>query len=95
MNQKFLKALMLLDHGSLDRGEATLREVITQAEQENDKVSLIQGLVCLGDVLFTLDRAPEGLPFLERALSEGQDDDLDDVCDSELARAKELIGSTS
>lgn len=48
-SQKFQKALLLLDRGALERGEALLREVIIEAQ--DDLVTLIQSLVCLGDFL--------------------------------------------
>nr|WP_132454852.1 hypothetical protein [Paraburkholderia sp. BL8N3] len=87
--QKFQKALMLLDRGALDRGEEILRDVVVEAERESDPVALVQGLVCLGDLLFEVGRSSEARPFLKRALEETRDDDL---LGHEFARAKELLG---
>ncbi|CAB3774216.1 MULTISPECIES: hypothetical protein [Burkholderia] len=86
--QKFQKALMLLDRGAVDRGEAILREVIVEAEHESDEVALVQGLVCLGDLLYELDRKSEARSYLERALKNRRDDD---VLAYEFARAAELL----
>ncbi|QVN17064.1 hypothetical protein [Burkholderia pyrrocinia] len=74
--QQFQKALMLLDRGAIDRGEATLRQVIVDAVHEPDQLAFVQGLVCLGDLLFETSRSMEARPFLEQALKEVRDDDL-------------------
>ncbi|MDR6382936.1 hypothetical protein [Paraburkholderia caribensis] len=87
--QKFQKALMLLDRGVLDGGEEILRDVVADAGHESDQVALVQGLVCLGDLLFEVGRSSEGRAFLERALQETRHDD---VLAREFARAKELLG---
>ncbi|KEZ00750.1 hypothetical protein GQ57_39115 [Burkholderia sp. MSh2] len=79
---------MLLDRGAVDRGEAILREVIVEAEHESDEVALVQGLVCLGDLLYELDRKSEARSYLERALKNRRDDD---VLAYEFARAAELL----
>jgi len=86
--QKFQKALMFLDRGAVDRGEEVLRQAIPDAEQENDQVALIQGLVCLGDLLYETARPEEARPLLERALQHQRDDDL---LAYEFARARELL----
>lgn len=87
--QQFQKALMFLDRGAIDRGEATLRQVIVDAAHENDQVALVQGLVCLGDLLYEIARSTEARPFLEQALKETRNDDL---LAREFARATELLG---
>jgi hypothetical protein len=86
--QKFQKALMLLDRGAVGRGEEVLREVINDAKGEDDQIALIQGLVCLGDLLFDGGRSSEARVFLQQALRETRPDDL--LAD-EFARAKELL----
>ncbi|WP_027016583.1 tetratricopeptide repeat protein [Comamonas composti] len=90
--QKFQKALMLLDRGAVDRGEVILREVVTESESDGDVIALVQGLVCLGDLLHELGRPSEARPFLERALQEKRDDDL---LAQEFERAKELLSKIS
>lgn len=86
--QKFQKALMLLDRGALDRGEETLRQVVVESEHEGDQIALVQGLVCLGDLLYDTGRSSEARSLLERALKEIRQDD---VLAKELNRAKELL----
>ena len=90
--QKFQKALMLLDRGVVDRGEATLREAVTASESEGDVIVLVQVLVCLGDFLYESGRLSEARPLLERALQEKRDDDL---LAQEFERAEELLSSIS
>lgn len=87
-HQKFQKALMLLDRGALERGEETLRQVLVESVREGDQVALIQGLVCLGDLLHNTGRSSEARPFLERALKEIRQDD---VLAKEFDRARELL----
>ncbi len=86
--QKFQKALMLLDRGLLDRGEEALRQVVVESEQQGDQVALVQGLVCLGDLMHETGRPSEARPLLERALRETRDDDL---LAREFGRARELL----
>ena len=54
---------------------------------------LVQGLVCLGDLLQQTGRSSESRPFLERALQQKLDDDLDDLLDWEFDRARELLSA--
>jgi hypothetical protein len=86
--QTFHKALMLLDRGSTARGEALLRDVIGEAEARHDDVVLVQGLVCLSELLCEAGRAGEARPLLERALAIRRDDDGLAV---EFERAKALL----
>ena len=86
--QTFHKALMLLDRGSTARGEALLRDVIGEAEARQDDVALVQGMVCLGELLCATGRADEARPLLERALAIRRDDDGVAV---ELQRARALL----
>lgn len=88
VRQKFQKALMLLDRGEPDRGEETLREVVVESEHEGDQIALVQGLVCLGNLLHDTQRPSEARPFLERALKEMRQDD---VLARELNIARELL----
>jgi hypothetical protein len=90
-SQKFQKALMLLDRGAIERGEALLREVVTEAEGQDDQVTLVQGLLCLGELLVEVGRVLEARDCLERALTQGERND--DVVAYELARARELLGN--
>ena len=86
--QKFSKVLMLLDRGQIERGEQLLRGVIEEAETENDQITLIRGLVVLGELLCEVGRSTDATPFLQRATSlEGEDD----MVAVELERAKKLL----
>jgi len=79
---------MLLDRGALDRGEEVLRQVVVDSESEGDQIALVQGLVCLGDLLHETGRSSEARPFLERALRETREDDL---LATEFERARQLL----
>src|SRR6185295_18981147 len=91
VRQKYQKALMLLDRGAFERGEEVLRQVVS--ESEGDATMLVEGLVCLGDLLQQTGRSSESRPFLERALQQKLDDELDDLLDWELDRARELLSA--
>ncbi|AVR96422.1 hypothetical protein [Pseudoduganella armeniaca] len=88
VRQKFQKALMLLDRGAIDRGEETLREVISESETMGDEVAFVQGLICLGDLLYETGRLSEARPLLERAVQKKRDDDL---LSKEFDRANMLL----
>lgn len=87
---EFQKALLLLDYGKLDKGREKLECVITQAENEKDTVTLVQSLVCLGDLLIEIGAFQKAAPLLIRALTYRRDDD---VLEYELNRASELLSS--
>ena len=84
----FHNAVLLLDRGEPGRGEELLRQTITEAERGNDRIALVQALVCLGDLLCSTGRQLEGRPFLEKALVE--DAGEDDLLSYELERARQL-----
>ena len=90
---QFQKALMLLDRGIVDRGEALLRQVIDTAECEGDDINLLQGLVCLGEFLHQTDRHSEARPYLTKAVQKIQShhDDYDDLLAYEYTRAQEIL----
>lgn len=89
-NIEFQKALLLLDYGKLDKGREKLELVIFQAENEKDTITLVQSLVCLGDLLIELGLFQEAEPLLNRALTYRNDDD---VLAYEFNRASELLSS--
>lgn len=91
IRQHFQKALMLLDHGDIDRGETILRQVIVDAGNEDDQVALVQSLVCLGNLLYETSRHSEARPYLEQALQVKGDDDLDDLLSYEFEKAREIL----
>ncbi|KVQ18669.1 hypothetical protein [Burkholderia cepacia] len=88
--QTFRKALMLLDHGMTDRGEAVLHLALTEAEQEGDRVVLAQSLVALGDLMCETSRSGSARPFLERALAAARDLDTG-LLACERGRAERLL----
>ena len=91
---EFRKSLLLLDRGQAEKGRETLEQVIPHAEAEQDTVTLVQSLVCLGDLLVELDALDEARSLLGRALAYADDPDLeesDDVLGYEFARATELL----
>lgn len=55
----FLKALLQLDRGKYEEGEATLKMAIEQAESKGNIITQISALVCLGDLLQNKDAAPK------------------------------------
>jgi predicted Zn-dependent protease len=66
---EFQKALLLLDRGELERGRQKLKDVIYQANDNNDTVTLIQSLVCFGELLLEQGSPEEATGILNRALS--------------------------
>lgn len=91
-SQEFQKALLLLDYGKIEKGEEKLKYVISQAESENDDLTLVRALVCLGDLLSELGKNDEARIFLTKALSYKRDDD---VLAYEFNRAAELLSLNS
>ncbi|VWB48471.1 DUF7716 domain-containing protein [Burkholderia lata] len=88
--QTFRKALMLLDRGMTDRGEATLCLALAEAEQEGDRVALAQSLVALGDLMCETSRGVSARPLLERALAAASDTDAG-VLAFERDKAEQLL----
>ena len=64
----FNKALLLLDRGQLDRGEAALREALELARREEDLYDQVQILSCLGEVLRNAGRRDEALDVFRSVL---------------------------
>ncbi|MBC1062209.1 hypothetical protein HVX93_17510 [Escherichia coli] len=89
-NLEFRKALLLLDYGKLDKGRKKLELVVVQAESEGDIVTLVQSLVCLGDLLIEIGLFREAEPLLKKALAHRGNDD---VLAYELNRASELLST--
>ncbi|MEO6089766.1 MAG: hypothetical protein ABIQ18_42330 [Umezawaea sp.] len=85
----YRKALRQAEFGRFDAAESTLREVL--AGTKTGEVARVRALVVLGDLLCGVGRETEAMPLLESALREGSADDLDDLLDHELARARELL----
>ncbi len=93
--QIFLKALVLLDRGAKERGEAALQMAVDAAGREPDAITQVQALVCLGDRLCDSGRQEAARPLLLRALDAMPDEAAsDDVLAAELARARTLLAST-
>ncbi|WP_433609493.1 hypothetical protein [Prescottella agglutinans] len=82
------KALLQLDHGRVERGEATLRELL---EHEQPGVIRVRALVVYGELLQQLGRSDEATALLESALREAADLDVDDLLDVEVELARELL----
>lgn len=78
IEQKFNKALLLLDKGNNKEGKILLREIVDEAEKERDYINLIRGLVCLGDFLFGEEKFTEAKIYLDKVLN-SSNDDLDDL----------------
>ncbi|RQT06455.1 hypothetical protein [Burkholderia contaminans] len=88
--QTLRKALMLLDRGMTDRGEAALCLALAEAEQEGDRVALAQSLVSLGKLMCETSRGVSALPFLERALAAASDTDVGTLA-IERDKAEQLL----
>jgi len=88
---QFQKALLLLDRGEGDCGEALLREVASTALLAGDIVLATQARCCLGELLIELDRPDEAKPLLESVVTAQIPSDMDDLLDMEVARASELL----
>ena len=75
-DQKFQKALLLLDRGEIVRGEATLREVLDAAERAEDRALLAAVRCCLGQLLIELERPQEAVTYLRPVAALDEYDDL-------------------
>ncbi|MFK3985658.1 hypothetical protein ACI2K4_35510 [Micromonospora sp. NPDC050397] len=89
------KALRLLDRGEAARAEAVLRDALAAGEVDNDAVTRIVALCCLGELLARQGRPAEAATMLQACLATPLRDDLDDVCADERARARDLLTSLS
>lgn len=85
------KALLLLDHGRSERGESVLRQALDQAVAEDDLVTMVTALCCLGELLHETGRLPAAIATLTRCVDADLPDDLDDLCASERHRARALL----
>jgi hypothetical protein len=87
-DQQFQKALLLLDRGEVERGEALLRETVDAAEREGDRSLVASARCALGQLLIETARAPEARTVLApvAALDEG-----DDLIAHERRQAVELL----
>jgi tetratricopeptide (TPR) repeat protein len=90
ISQKFQKALLLLDRGEVDRGEAMLREITLEAEIDGEEINLVRSAVCLGDLLYQQKNYEEAKKFLNKALGVSLNDD---VMGFELTRARSILAA--
>lgn len=84
---KFEKALLQLDRGREGDGVTSLREAIASAEAEDDGVTLVRSLVCLGELLSNTNQF-EASNLLNRAI---QIEIEPDLLAWEKARAIEIL----
>jgi len=84
----FQKALLLLDRGEIEKGRQELENVISQATTENDTVTMIRSLVCLGELLAELGLFLEAATTINKALTFKDDTD---VLAYEFNRAIDLL----
>lgn len=89
---EFQKALLLLDRGELERGRQKLKDVISQANADHDTVTLIQSLVCFGELLIELGSPEEATGILNRALTLKNDNE---ALEYEFNRAIDLLSKIS
>lgn len=92
IDQKFYKALLLLDKGNFEQGEILLREIVFDAEKTGNNIYLVKGLVYLGEFLYGENNWTESKTLLEEVIHiSNNDDDLLDIVDFEFQRAQELL----
>jgi len=84
---KFEKALLQLDRGREGDGVTSLREAIASAEAEDDDITLVRSLVCLGEFLSSTNQF-EASNLLNRAI---QIEIEPDLLSWEKARAIEIL----
>src|SRR5947209_6201180 len=75
-DHQFQKALFLLDGGEVERGEATLRDVLSAAAHAKDDALLATARCCLGELLVELNRWHEAIPLLKAVAALDEYDDL-------------------
>ena len=83
MNQKFMKALMLLDRGKYDKGEESLKAAISESD---NPVELIQMNACYAELLCELERFEESLVCTDYVIENAENYD----CIQELETAREI-----
>ena len=82
MNQKFMKALMLLDRGKYNKAEENLKAAISES---NNPIELIQMNSCYAGLLCELERFDESLVCADYVIENAENYDciqeLETVCE--------------
>jgi hypothetical protein len=89
-DQRFQKALLLLDCGEAARGEALLREILATSDTSADRALLASVRCCLGRLMVESDRPREAIAFLKPVADL---DEYDDLVAHERQEARELLRS--
>ena len=96
LEDKFNKALLLLNYGDLDRAERILKG-IAEGQQSlfEDKVTQIKAKCCLGEKLYADGRFSDAEKYLNDVASANIDDPRfdRDLIDFEIRTAKKLLSS--
>jgi hypothetical protein len=92
---RLTKALHLLDRGEAVRAEATLRDALATAEIDDDAVTTVVALCCLGELMVDQGRHAEAAETLRSCLAVAVPEGLDEVCAGERARARSLLAGLS
>ena len=83
MNQKFMKALMLLYKGKSDKAEESLKTAISES---NNPIELIQMNACYAELLCELEKFDESQAYADYVIENAGNYD----CIQELETAREI-----
>ena len=88
MENKFNKALRLLDQGQTERAIHILEEIIIEARKEMDNLYLIRANCVLGEFFFSIGRIAEAKSCLTEVINTPYEND---VIDYEKAIARDIL----
>lgn len=86
---KFNRALRLLDLGKIDKGLGLLTEIIIDAKKENNSLFFIRASCVLGELLFSTGEISEAKKHLLNVVNTPYQND---VVDYEKSIASEILG---
>ena len=88
MENKFNKALRLLDLGQTERAVHILEEIIIKARKEMDNLFFIRANCVLGELFFSIGRIAEAKNCLTEVINTPYEND---VIDYEKAIARDIL----
>jgi hypothetical protein len=88
MENKFNKALRLLDQGQTERAVHILEEIIIEARKEMDNLFFIRANCVLGELFFSIGRIAEAKNCLTEVINTPYEND---VIDYEKAIARDIL----
>jgi len=78
IENRFNKALRILDLGQIEKAELILNEIIIEAREKTDNLFLIRANCVLGELLSSMGRTAEAKSCLSEVITTPYDDDVVD-----------------